>query len=573
MQNYFSWLIKIHFKKYTNYIPLLIYPIFILILSIILKNIWQTEKIYVYDILAGFVLPSILLLNSFSNYINNYTSIKKNTLETNIELLSFTNDKSRLKIYFNKLLAFLILNFISLTITFVVLVISLAYVLDGEYISKIFFIASAYSFTSIIISILFFGLLFLIDTFLMKQIKKRNNVYGLVMGLIGLIVGLSFTMTISIAPAAAKNKISEIFELKNKIQDQEEKSLSIEDIESENYNFLQKNNQIVSSPILVWKYMSKNSSKETPITPEIIDQYLKIYNEAAALYKNWSIINYFSFFNIFAKGANFDSISNEYYQNYPEQEAKRKQRDPNFYFFYKQEQNPEYTNQFLKIKLQVGIDQNPVDYYLTYSPITNYFLDEKIHPEQTKLLNYFNSNISLKKTLNQTKIGLNSVATDLENDSYFNNREVFINFETVAKIYYKLIEFNRGNNNFLEINWQNIEYILLKIAVTKNLILKIDYKNTINQKGEATSNLTELSKPQNKSNNLTATEKIISNLANDLLLEVFLDNKEMVSSKTIVAFGLKEETYQLWISALIIVILILVLNSAAIYRYRKMDIA
>ncbi|MGY6172133.1 hypothetical protein ACW95P_02160 [Candidatus Mycoplasma pogonae] len=151
-----------------------------------------------------YFLGFLLEINSLIYFANFYSQIKKITLQTSLELLSYTSNQSRSRIYANKFLAYVILNILNLLIATIFLTITLVTLLSGMYFGQIIVVSLTYLGVALFLSLLFFGLFFLIDTFLVKKITKRHNVINLIIGLVLTASLISTPILLAYGPAAIR---------------------------------------------------------------------------------------------------------------------------------------------------------------------------------------------------------------------------------------------------------------------------------------------------------------------------------------------------------------------------------
>ncbi|MGY6171930.1 hypothetical protein ACW95P_01125 [Candidatus Mycoplasma pogonae] len=563
MHKYFWWLVKTYFKRYLNYLAILFYPVLILLVTIFLKTQWS-KSIDVYDTLSFYILPILLVSNSLLNYGSIFNQIKKNTTETSVELLSFTSNQSRLKIYFNKLAVYLIINLIALLTASIFIFSSLAYALDGSFISEIFIIIFAYIVTSMVFSILFFGFFFLIDAYLMTKIKKRHNIFYLAINSTYIIAGITFPISIFVAPNASVNKLNELKLISNK-----------NNLNLKNTDLFNNQNDVTNITLLEKPTLDSHDLKYNADDLVSFDKQVAVYNEAADLYKNWNIFNYFNLFNIFRKASYLELISDKYYQ----QHKNEKSYIGNYSFkkFYKQNEIQNFVNNLLKVKIQRSLNAPVEENYIkgfnkrVLSVNLVGFLYDWPDSKYLELYSLENYTINAEEKFKSDKIILDNLVAELINDVDLNQLEILINFETVKIIYEKLkLLFNKSQ---LE-KWKKdyTFYILIKIALEKPSVLKTEYNEWVEDNIKK-NNLIKLTTPKDfNDRNLDENEYQIHDLTKSLINNL-IGNKEFIAKSNIVAFGFDEVNYHLWISVIVTLLSLLLVNGVAIYKYNKTDVA
>ncbi|MGY6172132.1 hypothetical protein ACW95P_02155 [Candidatus Mycoplasma pogonae] len=586
MGQYFWWITKSFYKKRLNYVFLLAIPILILIVAIVMKFVIEGGSIEVYKTYSFYFLGTILGINSVAYYVIFYNRIKKNTSETSLEILSYSTNQSRAKIYLHKFLAFFILNIIGALISLLVLIISFLIILNGRHFAEVLTMSFAYFGTSLFLSLLFFGLFFLIDTFLMTKITKRHSVFNVIIGII-------FAISV-IAPS-----IVQTFGTLSVFDKKWELEREVGTLRTDNYNLLTKNGEKAKFNLGRWNANSSHIKLElntetaaAAAQSQALNRKISGLNQISDFYRDLNIVRYFNTFNFFPEVMNLNTISNQY----PFQDKGIVDSVNDFsvpYYYSKNNLPSEVLDSLFKIKVKLNSNDEVGDYYLNIKSNGSYLFlnlpNEIFIPwaSSTYSSGVYADHI-VKFKFNDLKTALNAVIDDLKKDSDFTPNELVVNQKLIIKILNKLQNNSIAVNLMPQSDWDLLKekmsndwelsgkqdaiiemvkswiiYVLLEFSLSESKTLNIDFDHVSKKTGE----LKDGEEIRN-SNQLSDFEKIFSH---STILQ--MTSESLVSFKNTSAIGVEKSYYHLWISIFLVFIFAILFNVGAFYRYRKIDIA
>ncbi|WP_457961644.1 hypothetical protein [Candidatus Mycoplasma pogonae] len=536
-------------------------PIIILISAIIFSFAFKMESYEAYKNYSFYLLPAFLAINSLIYYTNFYNQVRKITSQTSIELLSYTNNLSRSKIYFNKLLAFLILNLIGNLLATIFLLLSLLIILKNNSTKEIFDISFIYFGISLFLSILFFGLFFLIDTFLVSKITKKHN-------LISIIIGIIFGVSLISTP------ILQSYGSQAAFQKREELTKTLGSLLADSYSLLKQKGEVDNLKLRFKIPSDVDINLED--YEKTIDKIINAENQTSNFYRNINIIRYFNIFNFFAEVLPFTSVKNEYF--YEKKTSINSMSDGHFLYYYRINQIPQdFFDSFVKVNVKVNSSENSEPYLINILNL-NIFSNLPYNTNlkwENSIFSYSNKNLNISQLkFGEVKKALNSLIENLKKDPNYQSKEVILNENLIQNIinsFYtndlisKLLtqeeweifrkKINTNNdfdskrkkdliNNMVE-SWAI--YVIIQLAIEGNNVLVIDKDiNNLNFKNWSSS----------------LEKRVIKQLSFDMLIPL----------NNITVVGMEQTYYHLWISLTIILILLVAFNTIAFYRYRKVDI-
>ncbi|MGY6172134.1 hypothetical protein ACW95P_02165 [Candidatus Mycoplasma pogonae] len=265
--------------------------------------------------------------------------------------------------------------------------------------------------------------------------------------------------------------------------------------------------------------------------------------------------------------------------------------DHNFPYYYELKNAPQgLLNNFAKLELKSKTEAVSEEYFLNGWGNNNLFLNLAYSTNYKWDAGFYNAKelglVNLK--FGQIKQALNAMTEELLKDPSFTNSEINLSDELVKNLINNMLT-NHLITNL--ISQKDLE--LVKIAIEnketqthKNNILK--YKQIAIQKVIADLIFYLISKLAingnktliyfeilaNNTNNLNSNE-IINNISRKVLLAFNPKNNtsNFVSGNNIIAIGVSQTYYHVWISIVVIAFLIVVFNATAFYRYGKIDVS